>query len=144
MSYSEGDDSEGNCGSFSVGDDEGESIDSSVDGDTKSDGDESATSESVERPMGVVSRAIGDQEYVLSEIFVSNAVEFDADDVCTDRIEAESRQKQLLHKLITPLGTKRKPEPAAGKLDYHVQLPPALCMRARSCRFICKAIVEIG
>ena len=46
MSYSEGDDSEGNCESFSVGGDEGESIDSSTDGDTKSDGDESAASES--------------------------------------------------------------------------------------------------
>ena len=46
MSYSEGDDSEANCGSFSVGDDEGESIDSITDGDTKSDGDESAASES--------------------------------------------------------------------------------------------------
>ena len=46
MSYSEGDDSEGNCENFSVGNDEGESIDSSTDGDTKSDGDESAASES--------------------------------------------------------------------------------------------------
>ena len=46
MSYSEGEDSEGNCGSFSVGDDEGESIDSITDGDTKSDGDESAAPES--------------------------------------------------------------------------------------------------
>ena len=46
MSYSEGDDSEGNCGNFSVGNDEGESIDNSTDGDTKSDGDESAASES--------------------------------------------------------------------------------------------------
>ena len=46
MSYSESEDSEGNCGSFSVGDDEGESIDSITDGDTKSDGDESAASES--------------------------------------------------------------------------------------------------
>ena len=42
MSYSEGDDSDGNCESFSVGDDETsdeESGDSSTDGDTKSDGD---------------------------------------------------------------------------------------------------------
>ena len=39
--------------------------------------------------MGVVSRAIGDQKYVLSGFFVP----FDADGVCTDRIEAESRQK---------------------------------------------------
>ena len=46
MSYSEGDDSEGNCKSFSVGDDEGECIDSITDGDTKSDRDESAASES--------------------------------------------------------------------------------------------------
>ena len=46
MPYSEGDDSEGNCESFSVGDDKGESTDSSTDGDTKSDGDGSAASES--------------------------------------------------------------------------------------------------
>ena len=42
MSYSEGDDSDSNCESFSVGDDEtsdAESSDSSTDGDTKSDGD---------------------------------------------------------------------------------------------------------
>ena len=80
---------------------------------------------------------------VLSGFFVP----FDADDVCTDRIEAESRKKQLLLKLairIAPLGTKRKLEPAAGKLDHHTRLPPALCMRARSCRFICKAVVKIG
>ena len=63
-------------------------------------------------------------------------------------IEAESRKKtittQKLAIRIAPLGTKQKLEPAAGKLDHHVRLPPALCIRARSCRFICKAVVKIG
>ena len=95
---------------------------------------------------GVVFKAIGDQKYVLSRFCFSTA-SYDADDVCTDRIEAESRKKQLLRKLairIAPLGTKRKLELAAGKLGHHARLPPALCMRARTCRFICKAVVKIG
>ena len=41
---------------------------------------------------GVVFRAIGDQKYVLSRFCVSTT-SFDADDVCTDRMEAESCQK---------------------------------------------------
>ena len=73
-------------------------------------------------------------------------VPFDADDICTDRIEAESRQKQLLHKLairIAPLGTN------GGSSRQQINLTimfgrHLLYMRARSCRFICKAVVEIG
>ena len=42
--------------------------------------------------QGVVFRATGYQKYVLSRFCVSTA-SFDADDVCTDRMEAESRQK---------------------------------------------------
>ena len=92
--------------------------------------------------MGVVSRAIGDQKYVLSGFFVP----FDADDVCTDRIEAESCQKQLLHKLaihIAPLGSN------GGSSQQQINLTimfghHLLYVRARSCRFICKAVVEIG
>ena len=92
--------------------------------------------------MGVVSRAIGDQKYVLSGFFVP----FDADDVCTDRIEAESCQKQLLHKLaihIAPLGSN------GGSSQQQINLTITfgrhlLYVRARSCRIICKAVVEIG
>ena len=73
-------------------------------------------------------------------------VPFDADDICTDRIEAESRQKQLLHKLairIAPLGTN------GGSSQQQINLTimfgrHLLYVRARSCRIICKAVVEIG
>ena len=49
MSYSEGDDSDGSCEGFPADDDERECrmrIDSSTDGDAKSDGDENIASES--------------------------------------------------------------------------------------------------
>ena len=79
---------------------------------------------------------------VLSGFFVP----FDADDVCTDRVEAESCQKQLLHKLaihIAPLGSN------GGSSQQQINLTITfgrhlLYVRARSCRIICKAVVEIG
>ena len=95
MPYSEGDDSDSNCESFSVGDDErsdAESSDSGTD-ETPSRTEMGALLGLLCRTAhGVVLRATGYQKYVLSRFCVSTA-SFDADNVCTDRMEAESRQK---------------------------------------------------
>ena len=50
---------------------------------------------------GIEFKAIGDQKYVLSRFCFSTA-SYDADDVCTDRIEAESRKKTITTQARNP------------------------------------------